>query len=240
MKTRNVESCKEGFIVDKRKKLNSVILPTKEELLQQALVVIGRDHKNVTTNSLKVAEYFGKRPADVNRRITNLNKKGVCKIAPSYYLDEQGRKQKCYILDRKNFSIVVLGFTGEQAEQFRIEYVEQFEKNIAELLEWRQTRNAVIEPTKMANDSIEWLRLELVEEIPTSSKPKFLYINIQKAVTKSATGNSNTKREEMTARQLKLVEWLEVQVHEEIERLKVLGLPATKIREQVIALLKGE
>ena len=183
-------------------------LPTKTDLLQQALVVIDKDHKKATTNTLKVAECFGKRPSDVNRRINDLNKKGACKIAPAYYLDKQNKRRIFYELDRKNFSIVVLGLTGAKAEKFRVEYVEQFEKHIAELLEWKKTRQAVIEPTKMASDSIQWLRLELEKEIPDSKKPSLLHLHIQRAIKKSATGNSNTDREEMTARQLKLVEWL--------------------------------
>ena len=113
------------------------------------------------------------------------------------------------------------------------------EKHLEELLEWEKTRQAVIEPTKMASDSIQWLRLELEKEIPESRKPGLLHTHIQRAITKYSTGNSNIKREVMTARQLKLVEWLEKQVHDEIERLKALGLPATEIRKQILLLLKG-
>jgi len=215
-------------------------LPTKANLLQQQLVVIDSEHKGVTTNTLKVAEYFGKQHKNILQRINNLVKKGRLKIQPSYYLDEQGRKQKYSILDRQNFSIVVLGLTGEQAEIFRIEYVEQFEKQIAELIEWRKSRQDVIEPTNACNDAIEWLRLELLKEIPESGKPKFLYINIQKAVTKAATGNANTGREVMTSEQLRVIGWLEIQVHEEIERMRMLDVSAVKIRESILELLKAE
>ncbi|NOQ15363.1 MAG: hypothetical protein GQ583_12915 [Methyloprofundus sp.] len=213
-------------------------LPTKVELLQQALVVIDKDHKQVCTNTLKVAEHFGKRPADINRRIGNLIKKGKCKIAPTYYLDEQGRKQKYYVLNRKIFSQIVLGFTGDKAEDFRTEYVEQFEKNLEELLEWRNTRHDVIQPTKTANDSIEWLRLELIKEIPESRKPGLIYIHIQNQINRLASGNAGIKRNDMSTEQLKIVEWLEIQVHEEIERLKALDLSAVEIRAQVLELIK--
>ena len=141
-------------------------LPAKVDLLKQDLVVIDSEHKNVTTNTLKVAQHFGKRPADINRRIAHLVKNSRCKIAPSKYIDDRGKERIYYILDRKNFSIVVLGFTGEQAEKFRIEYVEQFEKLLKERSEWQGIRNKVIDPTKACNDSIEWLRIELLKEIP--------------------------------------------------------------------------
>lgn len=215
-------------------------LPTKLELLQQALVVIDKDHRQVCTNTLKVAEHFGKRPADINRRIGNLIKKGKCNIAPTYYLDEQGRKQKYYVLNRKIFSQVVLGFTGDKAEDFRAEYVEQFEKNLEELLEWRNTRHNTIQPTKIANDSIEWLRLELIKEIPESRKPGLIYIHIQNKINRLASDKAGIKRNDMTTEQLKVVEWLEIQVHDEIERLKALEVPATQIREQILTLLKAK
>jgi len=214
-------------------------LPTKSELLQQPLVVIDKEHKQVFTNTLKVAEHFGKRPADINKRINNLTKKGKCKIAPTYYLDKQGRKQKYYVLDRKLFSQIVLGFTGDKAEDFRSEYVEQFEKNLEELLVWRNTRREIIQSTKVANDSIEWLRLELIKEIPESKKASFIYIHIQNRVNKLASGHAGTKRNDMTTEQLKVIEWLEIQVHEEIERLRGLGVSAVEIRMQVLELIKG-
>jgi len=226
--------------LNKENKLNNVILPTKVELLQQALVVIDNNHKSVTTNTLKISEHFAKQHKNVLQRVSNLVKKGRLKVKPSYYLNDQNKPQKYYELDRKNFSIVVLGFTGEKAEDFRIEYVEQFEKNATELAQWRRVRQEVIEPTKAANDSIEWLKLELKKEIPKSNKPKFLYINIQKAITKVASGNANTDRDEMNVDQLKIVQWLEVQVHNEIECLKAVGLSAVNIREQVLLLLKGD
>ncbi len=137
-------------------------------------------------------------------------------------------------------SIVVLGFTGEQAEDFRIEYVEQFERNAAELIEWRKSRQDVIEPTKTCNDSIEWLRLALSKEYPNSGKVKFLYINIQSAITKAATGNARTDRATMTTTQLKLVEWQEDRVHDEIERMKSLAVSAVDIRKSILETLKGD
>jgi len=215
-------------------------LPTKAELLQQQLVVIDSEHKGITTNTLKVAEHFGKQHKNILQRINNLVKKGRLKIQPSYYLDEQGRKQKYFILDRKNFSIVVLGFTGEQAENFRIEYVEQFEKNAAKLIEWEIYRQDVIEPTKTCNDSIKWLSSGLKKENPSSSSHWRVYQHIQQAITKAATGDARTKREEMTAEQLKLVQWMEDRVHDEIERMKALGASAVDIRQIILDTLKSK
>jgi len=219
--------------------MKNINLPTKSQLLEQSLVAIDNEHKNVTTNTLKVSEYFGKQHKNILQRINNLVENSRLKIQPSKYIDDRGKEQTYYILDRKNFSVVVLGFTGEQAEVFRIEYVDQFEKQIAELSEWRKTRQTVIEPTKICNGSIEWLKLELIKEIPESRKPSLLYTHIQRGMTKAATGNARTNREIMTTEQLKIIEWLELRTCEEIERMKALKLPATEIRESILSTLKA-
>jgi len=215
-------------------------LPTKAILLQQDLVVIDNQHKSITTNTLKVADHFGKQHKNVLQRVTNLIQKGRLKIQPSYYLDEQGREQKYYTLDRKNFSIVVLGFTGEQAENFRIEYVEQFEENAAKLIEWERYRQDVIESTNTCNDSIKWLSSGLKKEKPSSSSHWRVFQHIQQAITKAATGKANTDRATMTAEQLKLVQWLEDRVHDEIERMKSLGVSAVDIRQSILDIIKGD
>ncbi|MFK5948152.1 MAG: Rha family transcriptional regulator [Methylococcales bacterium] len=131
-----------------------ILSPTKEELLNQNLVSIDSKHKAITTNTLKTAQYFGRNHKNILQRITTLIKNSRLTIQPSTYIDSRGKEQNYYILDRKNFSIVVLGFTGKKAEQFRVNYVEQFEAQAAELIEWRKTRQNTIEPTENANDAI--------------------------------------------------------------------------------------
>ena len=221
------------------KKTVTVTLPTNTELLKGGLVSIDSSHKLITTNSLKVAEHFGKRPSNVNQKIRRLMKNGRLKIKPSYYRNQQDKQQIYYPLTRDQFLQVVFGFTGDKAEQFHADFIKLFNQQEAELNEWRKSRQSIIEPTKIANDSIEWLKKELTKEIPESRKPNFLYTNIQCAIKKVATGHAHTKRSEMTTEQLKIIEWLEVQVHQEIERLKTLGLSALEIREQVLTLIKG-
>lgn len=214
-------------------------LPTKSELLDQELVEIDENRKDIATNSLKLAQHFGKPHKNVLRRIEKLRRSNRLRCEPIGYLDDKGRTQKFYTLDRENFSIVALGFTGEKAEQFRVEYVRQFEKNAVELIEWRNNRQAVIEPTKAANDSIAWLKVELEKELPESRKPNMLYLHIQTAITKAATGHARTEREKMTKAQLAHVEQLELQVCEKIERKKEQGAVASKIRESVLDELKN-
>ena len=72
-------------------------LPTKSDLQQTNLVNVDSLHKKVTTNTLQVAAHFNKRPSEINRRIDMLGKRGLCRTVPSYYLNQQGKRQKYLI-----------------------------------------------------------------------------------------------------------------------------------------------
>ena len=66
-----------------------------------------------------------------------------------------------------------------------------------------------------------------------------LFIHIQGAITKAATGSANTKRESMTSSQLRAVGNLEQRVEVQIEQLNREGLPPITIRNEVIATIKA-
>ena len=90
-----------------------------------------------TTLSTQVAEYFGKNHQHVTRDIRNLIEKcpdlGVSNFGQSTYKDSQGKKQPCYRMDRKGFVLLAMGFTGEKALQFKIAYIDAFDRMEEEL-----------------------------------------------------------------------------------------------------------
>jgi len=167
-----------------------------------------------------------------------LSQKGLCKFAPSYYLNKQRKKQKYYVLNREQFLLVVMGFTGDLADQFKADFIQIFNQQEAELQEWRQQRELASTSTKQANDSVHKLRMELVKIIPTSNKCKMLFIHIQQSINKVATGSAKTAREEMTRVQLLHVAQLEKKVNAEIERLTANGVPPEQLRDDVLAMIK--
>lgn len=213
-------------------------LPTKLELLQTDLVEIDHQHKKVTTNTLQVAEYFNKRPSEINRRITALGKKGLCKIAPSYYHDRQGKKQKYYELNRDQFLLLVLGFTGHKAERFKADFIRLFNQQEKELSHWRKQALLTTDSTKQANYQLYRLQKALIGVIPTSKKCPLLFTHVQQAITKAATGSAKTSRKTMTTQELDLVEQLERMVEQEIERLMNQGVSPEQVRDEVIAMIK--
>ena len=85
-----------------------------------------------TTLSTQVAEYFGKNHQHVTRDIRNLIEKcpdlGVSNFGQTTYKDSQGKQQPCYRMDRKGFVLLAMGFTGEKALQFKIAYIDAFDR----------------------------------------------------------------------------------------------------------------
>ena len=213
-------------------------LSTKSELLEVSIVAIDQFHKKVITNTIQLANYFLKRPSEINRRIALLSNKGLCRIAPSYYLNQQGKKQKYYELNRDEFLLVVMGFTGSKADKFKSDFIQLFNQQETELRQWQTERLVAIDTTKQANDQIYWLKKKLAETIPTSKRCTMLFVHMQGAITKRATGKANINRDTMTARQLLKVGELEQQVEIHIEQLNRDGLPPLTIRDEVMAMIK--
>jgi len=214
-------------------------LPTKTELLKEDLVVINQQHHKVITNTLQIAQYFKKRPSNINQRIASLSERGRLNIKPSYYLNQQGKEQKYYELNRDQFLLVVMGFTGDKADQFKAGFIALFNSQEAELEQWQEKALLASNSTKKANDNIYQLQHDLKAVIPNSMRCKMLFVHIQRAITKAVTGSAKTDRMEMTAHQLHKVALLEQKVNSEIERLRCKDLSAEQIRDEVLAMLKA-
>jgi len=83
------------------------------------------------TNSLNIAATFGKQHKNVLRDIESLDVPedfGRLNFEPSNYLNEQGKSQPMYEITRDGFSILVMGFTGAKAMQFKLAYIDAFNK----------------------------------------------------------------------------------------------------------------
>lgn len=86
------------------------------------------------TTSLKVAEYFGKRHADVIRSIEDQVLPNVSRtfnerdFALDTYADAKGEDRPMYILTRDGFTMVAMGYTGAKAMKFKEDYITAFNR----------------------------------------------------------------------------------------------------------------
>lgn len=100
-------------------------------------MVTERDGVPITT-SRAVAEQFGKRHSDILRAIENtveqLNETeqgagfSERNFALTYYTDTQSKEQPLYLLTRDGFTLLAMGFTGAKAMQFKVAYINAFNR----------------------------------------------------------------------------------------------------------------
>ena len=119
------------------------------------------------TTSLKVAEIFDKRHDDVLKSIRNLGcseEFGLRNFAESSYLNEQNKSQPMYEITKDGFTLLVMGYTGEKAMQFKEAYIAAFNNLESNLLSLhRQIQNTRSEVIKSITDfSLEDLEIEEV------------------------------------------------------------------------------
>lgn len=89
------------------------------------------DNNRPVTDSLTVAETFGKRHADVMRDIRNLecseefNQRNFAQIN---YQDEMKRSYPKYLITQDGFAFLVMGYTGREAARFKEMYISEFNR----------------------------------------------------------------------------------------------------------------
>lgn len=142
-------------------------------------------------NSLQVAEKFEKRHDNVLRTISNLLKNEDVKkmFEESSYEDEKKEKRPMYLMNRDGFSLLVMGFTGEKALEWKIQYIKAFNKMESILRErttevWMETREQGKLTRKTETEAIK----QLVEyaKLQGSKHSDRLYITYSELANKMA------------------------------------------------------
>lgn len=96
-------------------------------------IIITNTKGILTTSSVQVAKDFEKRPSDVNEAIETLIKGCAEKsadlfIESSYQHPQNKQWYKYYEITRDGFSLLVMGFTGKKALEWKLKYIEAFNK----------------------------------------------------------------------------------------------------------------
>lgn len=165
-----------------------------------------RKNEAVTT-SLNVAKIFGKRHDNLLRdidklleasapqnggaennlkdtdRTTLLKIKGM--FFESTYKAKDNQIHRMYYMNRDGFSLLVMGFTGEKALEWKIKYIEAFNKMIDLLIErntieWKKTRELVKETRHELTDTLK--KLEEYNKSQGSKSANMVYVNYTKLV----------------------------------------------------------
>ena len=89
----------------------------------------------VFATSLQIAEVFEKNHTHILRTIDKLpsNDFKSSNFKFDTYFDKKGEQRRMFSLTRDGFSLLVMGFTGERAYQWKIEFIKAFNMMEAEL-----------------------------------------------------------------------------------------------------------
>ena len=100
------------------------------------LVFKGQNDQVITT-SLKVAEKFKKEHRNVLKSIRKLMTAKNVAVAKMFdeqmYVNDQGKEQPMFYMNRDGFTLLAMGFTGDKAIDFKVEYINAFNTMEAEL-----------------------------------------------------------------------------------------------------------
>lgn len=104
--------------------------------MNEVIVVNGQSvefevvNSGVFTTSLSVANVFEKRHSDILAQIREFPKDDFNErnFPLVKYLDQKGEARPMYNLTRDGFSLLVMGFTGEKAYRWKIEFINAFNK----------------------------------------------------------------------------------------------------------------
>ena len=95
-------------------------------------IVIGQHGTQLTVSSVQVAADFGKNHKDVLESIKKMRAKNSALmnmfIENTYKAEGNRRTYKCYDLTRDGFSLLVMGFTGKDALDWKLRYIDAFNR----------------------------------------------------------------------------------------------------------------
>lgn len=100
------------------------------------------DNNQLTTTSLKIAERFGMEHKNVLAKIQKLeipedfNRLNFQLVE---YIDKKGESRKQYEITFDGFTLLAMGFTGQKAMKFKIDFIKAFRAMEAELRNRRPT-----------------------------------------------------------------------------------------------------
>lgn len=92
-------------------------------------IVISNNNGSLTVSSVQVAENFGKQHKNVLQAIESIRAENSA-VTPMFiesaYQAGTGKSYKSYEMTRDGFTLLAMGFTGKQALEWKLKYIEAF------------------------------------------------------------------------------------------------------------------
>lgn len=111
------------------------------------------------TSSIQIAQTFEKEHKDVLEKINEQVLSGDFSernFTLTSYKDIQGKRRPLYLLDKKFATFIILSFTGEKAKEWKLKYIDEFER--MSLIVKREKGDTSAELNKTVNMILEYKR----------------------------------------------------------------------------------
>ena len=189
--------------------------------------------RNVKTNSLFVAKFFGKEHNHVLRDVENLECSEEFKLSnfgQITYKDSRGRKQRCCEMTKNGFMFLALGYTGKKAACIREDYIKRFD----EMERLISTLNVVKDDFSVLTDGIRAAYGDNAPHYVFSNESNLLNLIITGMSTKKFRELHNIPKGEsirpyLTAQQLDALDKLQ-----KVDMGLLLSTPDYKTRKQIL------
>ena len=157
------------------------------------------DNEQVVTDSRRVAEVFEKEHRNVTATIREIlaAENSAARFFYETTYENRGKQYPCYLMNRDGFSLLVMGFTGAKAMQWKIKYIEAFNEMERQLKEQPKSQiDILVESAKaLQRQERELARLRLdTEEIRKEQK-----IQSSRIDTLNGVCTEGTKRQKLVA-----------------------------------------
>lgn len=153
-------------------------------------ITLFNQNGRILASSREVAEKFGKNHKEILRSIDNISKEistaqfcALFKI--SNYKASNGKTNKEYLMDRDGFSLLCMGFTGTKALEWKLKYIDAFNK---------------MEETLKSGDYLseeEKLKLQLFSKDPlevASAHNRLVKLEVDKATAPLVAENNHKQK----------------------------------------------
>ena len=153
-------------------------------------IKITTSNGELVVSSRQVAENFGKEHSKVIRSIEGIANFGDTQgmfHKVSYVNEQNGQEYKEYLMNRDGFSLLVMGFTGKEAMEWKIKYINAFNEMERKLAKPQLTPAEQMAQGLIAAQQLLEEKSKQVEYLTTtieSQKPKVLFAD---AVSASKT-----------------------------------------------------
>ena len=108
-------------------------------------IILSTQNGEPVASSRDVAKRFGKEHKNVMQAVANLaaeNSAAKSMFHPATF-ENRGKKYPMYLMNRDGFSLLAMGFTGKEAVQWKLKYIEAFNQMEKQLAAQHKEQRAV-------------------------------------------------------------------------------------------------